>query len=141
MEPGTPEEQEELKLRLAQLNYPWPEHTDDVSVLAHSYEGEDVELTIAAHGVSLKLKDGRPINAALGWETTEPFVVENAFTAAPPVHWQGAAGWKDGKLTMLARTTEGPFMVRGVAVPNEEGLELALEGIGIAERTVQLKKQ
>ena len=141
MEPGTAEEQEALQKRLAELNHPWPEHSDDVSVLVHSYAGDQVEMTVAAHGVNVKVSGGVSIDAVFGWGEPEPFVVEEAFIAAPPVHWMGVAGWKDGKLSLLARTVEGPFVFRAEAVPTAEGLEMAISGIGVEERTVQLIRQ
>ena len=139
--PASEAEQQELKQRLETLGYPWPEHEDDVSVLAHAYAGEDVRLTVAAHGVELDFVDGSPIHAVFGWGEPEEFVIDESFIAAPPVHWMGAAGWKDGKLTLTARTTDGPFMVKGEAAEKDGGLLLSVDGVGIAQRSVYLKKE
>lgn len=136
--PSSAQEQQALQERLATLGYSWPEHEDDVSVLAHAYEAENVQLTIAAHGVQLSI--GQEISGRFGWFEPEPFVVENAFTAAPPVHWLGGAGWKKGKLSLLARTVEGPFVLKAEAVEKDGGLELTMGGVGVDERTVLLKK-
>ena len=135
---ATPQEQEQLRQRLETLGYEWPEHEDDVSVLAHAYEGEGIRLTIAAHGVNLSI--GQEIQGAFGWFEPEAFVVEKAFTAAPPVHWLGGAGWKNGRLSLLARTTEGPFVLKAEAVEKDGGLELSMSGVGMDERTVLLQK-
>ena len=139
--PASEKEQQELKERLETLGYPWPEHEDDVSVLAHAYAGEDVRLTVAAHGVELDMEDGRPVHAVFGWGEPEPFVIDEIFIAAPPVRWMGAAGWKDGKLTLTARTTDGPFVVHAEAVEEEDGLLISFSGVGIAERSVHLTKE
>ena len=141
MPPASLEMQQKLHNRLAELEYPWPEHEDDVSVLAHAYQGEGIRLTVAAHGVQLDMESEPPIHAAFGWCEPETFVVEEAFAAAPPIHWQGAAGWKDGKLTLSARTVEGPFMIRAEAVQQEDGLAFALDGVGVEPRRVLLKKE
>ena len=141
MPPASSEMQQKLQNRLAELEYLWPEHEDDVSVLAHAYQGEGIRLTVAAHGVQLDMESEPPIHAAFGWCEPETFVVEETFAAAPPIHWQGAAGWKDGKLTLSARTVEGPFMIRAEAVQQEDGLAFALDGVGVEPRRVLLKKE
>ena len=141
MEPGTAQEQQLLKRRLAELAYPWPSHEDDASELASRYVGEDVELRIEAMGVSLHFAEGdTQAHCEMGWFEPEAFEFVPGIPGAPAVRCLGMAGWKDGVLSMLVRMPEAPFTIIAQAKPKDGGLELQLGGIRIRERTVWLKK-
>ena len=142
MENGTAEEQEQLKLRLAGLAYPWPSHEDDASCLADGYAGEDVELALDAFGVTLRFRQGSlPVEFRMGWFEPEISLFNSGVPGAPDTPAMGMAGWKDGVLSLLVRTAEAPFTVCGRAIPAENGLELTLYGIGMQARTIWLPKR
>ena len=142
MEPGTPEEQQLLKLRLEQLGYPWPVHDDDASELADCYEGEGAGLRIGALGVECTFRNQwTAFCGFFGWGEPVAHVQEHCFPAAPPLSFLLCAGWKDGRLSLLGRSKEAPFTVRAEAVRNEAGLLFHMEGAGCPNQTIQLNQK
>ncbi len=137
MEPGTPEEQKQLQERLAALAYPWPEH--DGTQMHGAYAADGIDLCLTNDEVALLL-DGHSYRFKLG-EQMDFDLEMHSLGRVLPVVCRTCAGWQAGKLHLLMRTPNGPYVLRATVTPTDAGMELTTEGVGVPAQTVQLVRK
>ena len=152
MEPGTPEEQQLLQKRLAELSYPWPVH-DETPAACGIYANDGISLQLTEKTAELTLPNveksvicafdhgGQDIVCPFTYGEQTSFELANWIFGAPKVHFTTGAGWSNGKLTLLMRSTEAPHVLRAEGTLTADGIELKIKAVGFESGTVQLKKQ
>ena len=115
-EPGTAEDQEALKQRIATLGYSYPTNDGtgrDVSGTYRAESGREITLKCEPHKIAMTLKLEKDTYGPLIYPLDGTALLSSVAVGVPgelaSENVLCGGGWHDGKLTMVLRLTDGPF--------------------------------
>ena len=115
-EPGTAEDQEALKQRIATLGYSYPTNDGtgrDVSGTYRAESGREITLKCEPDKIAMTLKLEKDTYGPLIYPLDGTALLSSVAVGVPgelaSENVLCGGGWHDGKLTMVLRLTDGPF--------------------------------